>query len=115
MLNGNAAAGRAAQLSGFEFFAFGDASADIKNDGAQLGAHRNFHQTDVVDVAGESEDLGALTFFRADRGVPFGSAQNDLADIGQRFNIVQNTWFLPQAGHGREGRTGSGHAAFSFN
>ena len=47
--------------------------------------------------------------------MPFGAAQDDLSDIGQCFNVIQNTGFLPQACHGREGRTGSGHAAFAFN
>ena len=74
MLNGNTAAGGTAQLRGLEFFPFGNAAADIVNNRSQLGSHGDFHQTNVVDVAGKSENFGALAFFRADRRMPLGAA-----------------------------------------
>ena len=57
---GQAAAGGAAGLHGLELLAAGDAAADVVDDLAQRGAHGNLDQTGVVDLAAESEDLGAL-------------------------------------------------------
>ena len=57
--SGDAAAGGAAGLHGLELLAVGDAAADIVNDVAEGGAHGDFHQTGVVDLAAQGEDLGA--------------------------------------------------------
>ena len=115
MLNGNTAAGRSAQLSGFKLLAFGNAAADIVNDGSQFCSHRNFHQTDIRHISGQRKNFCSLALFRSDGGVPFGTAQNDLSDIGQRFHVVQNARFLPQTGNGREGRSGARHTSFAFD
>ena len=54
------AARRTAQLYRLEFFLFGYAAADIVDNLSQGRSHGHFNQSDVVHVAREGEDLGAL-------------------------------------------------------
>ena len=59
------AAQRPARLHGLEFFAEGDAAADVVDDLAHGDAHRHLDQAGAVDHAGESEHRRARTLFCA--------------------------------------------------
>ena len=48
---------------GFEFLAVGDTTADVVDQFPEGGAHGDLHQADVVNLAAQSEDLGALGLF----------------------------------------------------
>ena len=109
------AAGGSAELGGLEFLSLGDAAADVIDDGAQGRSHRDFHEADVVDVAGEREDLRPLALFGADAGVPGAAAEDDLPDVGEGFHVVQDARLLPEAGHGGEGGPRSRHAALALD
>jgi hypothetical protein len=52
---GNAAAGGSAGLRGLELLAVRDAAADVLDDLAQRGAHRDLDKAGVVDLAAERE------------------------------------------------------------
>ena len=88
MLLREAAARRAARLHGLELLAVLDAAADFEDHFAQRGAHRHLDQADVIDLARQGEDFGALAFFGADRGEPFGAPQEDGRNIGVGFDVV---------------------------
>ena len=113
--HGNHAARGSAELGGLELFPLGDAAADVEDDGAQGRSHRDFHEADVVDIAGEGEDLRPLALLRADAGVPGAAAEDDLPDVGEGFHVVEDARLLPETGHGGEGGPGSGHAAFPLD
>ncbi len=115
VLHGNHAAGGSAELGGLEFLAFGDAAADVIDDGPQGRSHRDFHEADVVHVAGQREDLRPLALFGADAGVPGAAAEDDLPDVGEGFHVVQDARLLPETGDGGEGGPRSGHAAFALD
>ena len=115
MLDRNAAAGGAAQLRSLEFLAFGDSAADVVNDGSQRRSHRDFDQSDVVDVTGQGEDLCPLALFRSDAGVPLRTLEDDLADVGQGFDVVQDAGLLPEAGDGGKGGPGAGHSPLALD
>ena len=88
MLLREAAARRAARLHGLELLAVLDAAADFEDHFAQRGAHRHLDQADVIDLARQGEDFGALALFGADRGEPFGAPQDDGRNIGVGFDVV---------------------------
>ena len=115
MLRGNHAARGSAELGGLEPLSLGNASADVEDDGAEGRSHRDFDQADVVDVAGEGEDLRSLALFRSDAGVPGPAPEHDLSDVGERLHVVQDARFLPEAGNGGEGGSRSRHAALSLD
>ena len=112
---GQAAAGRTAGLDGLELLAVGAAAADVVDDGAQGGAHGNFHQTGVVDLAAQSEHLGALGLLGAHGGIPVGAVEDDLRHVGVGLHVVEHGGLLEQALHGRERRTGGGLAALALD
>ena len=112
---GNHTAGRTAGLCRFKLFAAADASADVINDFAERGSHRDFDQSGVVDFTGQGEHLGSLGGFRADGAEPGGALQDDHRNVGPRFNVVDDGRLAPQAFDGREGRTRNRHAALAFD
>ena len=79
---GQAAAGRTAGLNGFEFLAARDAAADIEDQFAEGGSHRDFDEADVVDLAAEGEDLGALGAFGSDGGEFRSAFTENEGDLG---------------------------------
>ena len=115
MLSGNAAAGGTAGLSRFEFLAVGDAAADLFDDLPEGGAHGDFHQAGVLDLAAQSEDLGAFGLLGSHGGEPVRTLQDDLGDVGVGFHVIQDSGFLEQTLDRREGRTGTGLAPVAFD
>ena len=71
MLRRDTSAGRTAGLCRLELLAVRDTAADLLDDFAQGGTHRNLDQTGVVDFAAQGEDLGALGFFGTHGSEPF--------------------------------------------
>ena len=59
-----------AQLDRLEFALVRDAAANVVDEGPERRAHGDFHQPDVIDVAGDGKHLGALAFFGTDAGIP---------------------------------------------
>ena len=111
----DAAARGAAGLDRLEGLAVEYAAADILDDGAQVGAHGDFDQTGPVDLAGQGKGLGAPALVRAETGIPGCSLLHDGRDGGQGFHVVDVGRLAKEAGHGREGRAGAGHAALTLN
>ena len=112
---GQAAAGRTAGLNGFEGLVARDAAADVIDEGAEGGTHRDFDETDVVDLAAEGEDLGALGAFGTDAVERSGAFAKDEGNLGKGFDVIDAGRFAPKAFDSREGRTGTRHATLTFD
>ena len=91
------AAGRTADLDGFEFSAILQAAADIINDLSQRGSEWNLDQTGTVDGAGKRECLGAGAALGADTGVPFGTLGDDHGDVCIALDVVEQCGSFKQA------------------
>ena len=132
VLLGDAAAGRAAGLHRLELASAGDAAADVVDDLAQRGAHRDLDEADVVDLAGEREDLRAgvagdgldpvavlvaLGDPVADLAVPGGALAQDDGDRGVGLDVVHVGGAAPVAAAdvGGEGRLRRGLAALALH
>ena len=115
VLSRDAAAGRTAGLRRFELLAVRDAAADVFDDLAQGRSHRDLHQTGVVDLAAEGEDLGALGFLGTHGSKPVGPVQNDLRNVCPGLDVVQDRRTLEQTGDSRERRTGTRLTALAFD
>ena len=115
VLFGQAAAGRTAGLDGFELLATGDAAADFIDELAEGRSHRDLNEADVVDLAAEGEDLRAFGAFGAD-GIEGGSAfADDERNLREGFDVVDAGRLAPKTFDGREGRTGTRHAALTLD
>jgi len=110
-----ASARRATKLHRLEFSFARNAPADIVDHGAQGGPHGDFHQADVVDVAGKGENFGSLARLRSHTGIPGPAVADDLGDVGQGLHVVQDGRLVPQPFVGREWRPWARHAAAAFN
>ena len=97
ILRRDAAAGRTAGLNGLKLSAVRDAAADVIDDLAERGAHRDLNEAGVDDLAAECEDLGALALLGAHGGEPLCALQNDLRDVRERFNVVDDRGLTEQA------------------
>ena len=109
------AAGRTARLRRLELVAAADAAADVEDDLAEGRSHRNLDEAGVVDLARESEHLGALRRLRTDLVEPVRTLVDDDGDVGERLDVVDDGRTVPETLHGRERRTGLGHAAVAFD
>ena len=109
------AAGRTAGLSSLELMAATDTATDVEDDLTEGRSHRNFDEAGVVDLARESEHLGALRRLGTDLVEPVGALVDDDGDVGKRFDVVDDGRTIPETLHGRERRTGLGHAAVAFD
>ena len=106
-VRGDAAARRAARLRRLELFAVGAAAADVVDDLAHGGAHRDLDEAGVVDLAAQREHLGAAALFRTHGGEPIGALEDDLRNVGVRFDVIEDGRFSEQAldrGNGGRGR-----------
>jgi hypothetical protein len=104
------AARGAARLDALELLAAPDAAPDVENDLPQGGAHGNFDEARVVDLAGEGEDFGTLGLLGSYRGEPLGSLGYNYRDIGQGFHVVDYRGLTPESLYSREWGLGDGHA-----
>ena len=102
-------------MDGLELTATLDATADFVDDVAQGGAHRNLNQTDVVDLTGQSEHLGALRLLGTDAGKPVGALGDDNRDIGESLHVVHVGGFHLITSHSRERGLEGGFAALAFH
>ena len=80
-----------------EFPFLGDASSHVIDDLAEGGPHRHFHQTGVLDLAHEAEDLRALAVLGSHAGVPVGPLEHDHRDIRIGLDIVEVGGAFPEA------------------
>ena len=94
---------------------FENPPADIENDLTQGDAHGHFHQTGVIDLAGEGKDGRSGASLGADGAEPIGPVDDDLGDIGIAFHIVQIGRLAPESGDRRERGTGAGFTATAFD
>ena len=115
VLAGDGAAGRTAQLSRLVRLAAGDAAGDVVDDVAQRDAHVDFDEADVVDLAGEGEDLGARALLGAGGAEPVGAEADDAGDAGQGLDVVEHRRLLPQALLSRERRPRARLAALALD
>ena len=115
VLLGEAAAGGAAGLDGLELLAALDAAADVVDDLAERRAHRDFDEADVVDLAGEGEDLGTLGLLGADGGEPRRALGQDDRHVGEGLDVVDVGRTAHVAGFGRERRLERRLAALAFH
>ena len=111
----DAAAGRTARLNSLELLAVRDAAADVIDDLAERGAHRDLNKTGVDDLSAECEDLGALAALGAHGGEPLCTLQDDLRDVGKRFNVVDDRRLTEQTLVRRERGLVAGLAAVAFD
>ena len=112
---GQAAAGRTAGLDGFEGFSARDAAADIIDKGAEGGSHRDFDETNVVDLAAEGEYLGAFAAFGAVSGIGSGAFAEDEWDLSQGFDVVDAGWLAPKTLDGWEWWAWARHTTLAFD
>ena len=115
VFSGDAAAGGAAGLGGLELIAVGDAAADGVDDLGQGGAHGDFHQAGVDDVAGQSEDLGAGALLGAELAEPVCAVEHDGGNGGQGLHVVDDGGLAEEAALEGEGGLLSGLAALTLN
>jgi len=115
VLSRNTSAGRTAGLSCLELLAVGNAAADLINDGAQRSTHGNLDEAGVLDLAAQSEDLGALCALVAHSGKPCSTLEDDLGDVGIGLNVVQNSGLAEQTLDSGERRTGTGLTAVALD
>ena len=111
LISSDTAAGRAAGLDSFEFFAVRDAAADVINKLAKGCTHGNFNKTDVIYFTAKCKYLGTF----GTGGTVFGKFLNAVAENIRNgcksFYVVNNGGFIPKTADCRERRTGSWHTA----
>ena len=112
---GDAAAGRTAGLRSLELSAVRDAAADLFDDLAERGAHRDLHKTGVGDLAAEREDLRALRLFGTHGREPVGALQDDLRNVCISLNVVEDGRLAEQTLDSREWRSWSWFTSVAFN
>ena len=118
---GQAAAGRAADLHGFEIFAghfaviVNHSAADMVDNLSEGGAERHFDKAGIGDVTGERKSFSAGRVGRSHGAIFFRAFPDDGRHGGQSFNVVDDSRLAPQSFHGRVGRLRHGHAALAFN
>ncbi len=115
MLLGNAAAGRSAGLHCLESVTVRNATADAFDDLAQRNSHGHFNQAGVRDLAGESENLGSLALFRADRGKPLAAFANDRRDVCKSLDVIDQGRLAPKSAYGRIRRPWRRSSAQTFD
>ena len=81
-------AGRAAGLGCLELLTLGDAAADLLHDLPQGGSHGDLHQSCVVYLSAQGEDLGSLGLLGSHGGEPLRSVEDDLGNIGKRLYVI---------------------------
>ena len=108
------AAGRAADLNGFELAVF-HAAADIKYDLAQGRAHGDLDKSGVLYVAGQGEGLGAGAGLGADAAVPCRAALDNRRNVCKGLNVIERCRSVEQAVINASGRLGTGHSAPAFD
>ena len=69
----------------------------------------------MVDLAAQSEYLGALGLLGTHGGEPVGALEDDLRDVGVGLNVVEDGGLSVQALDSRERGTGTGLAALAFD
>ena len=109
------AAGGPAGLRRLELVAAADAAADVEDDLAQGGAHRDLDEAGVVHLAREREHLRALRRRRADLAEPLRALVDDDGDVRERLDVVDDRRTPPEALDGRERRTRTRHAAVALD
>ncbi len=97
-----------------ELLAALDASRNIEDDRTQGDPHGHFHEPDVVNGAGQGENLGSLALFGPQAAVPGAPFEDDLGDVGERFHVIQHGGLAPQSGLDRTGRLDAGHTPLAF-
>ena len=94
---GDAAARRAARLDGLEGTVLDDATADIVDEGAKRGAHGDFNEACMLDLAHHGENLRTLRFLRPQLGVFLPTVGQDGGNGRQGLDVVQHRRLLEQA------------------
>ena len=115
MLRRDAAAGGAARLRRLKLLPVRDSAADLIDHLAQRSAHRDFHKAGVVDFSAKREHLCALALFGTHRCKPFCPVEDNLANVGIGFHVVEQRWFAEQPLHRRERGARAGFTAAAFD
>ena len=115
ILGGQASARRAAHLGCLEMATPGNSSADVEDDLAEGRPHGNFHKARVVDLPREGEDLGPLAALGPDGRIGGRSFEDDGADVGIGFDVVDVCGFAPESCNGRKGRPCPGHPPLALD
>ena len=112
---GQAAAGGAADLHRLELLAVLDAAADVIDDLAERGAHRDLDEAGVHDVTGQGKGLGAGAAIGTDGTEPRRALLDDVGDVCEGFDVVEAGGPAEEAFIHASGRFGARHAAVAFN
>ncbi len=115
MLLAETTSGRTTDLYCLKLMTFADAAANFKHDFAQGSAHRDFNQSGVHHMTGQRECLRAAAVPHTVGTEPLRTIQEDGAQVGQCFNVIDNCRLTPQAFYSRIGRTRIRHTAASFD
>ena len=104
----HASAGGAADLNRFAFLIVRDAAADVEDNIAQSGSHRDFHQSGPSHHAGKRKYFGAFAPLGTHRRIPLGAAIQNHRQVGQRLDVVDDSRLAEQPLNRREWRPGRG-------
>ena len=115
VFNRYASTGRTAELCCLELLAARYAAADFVDNGGEGSTHRDFNKTGVVDLAAESEYLGAGSLLGAEVDEPFRTVEDDLGDVSISLNVVENGRLAEETLNSRERRTGTGFTAVTLD
>ena len=99
MLCRNAAARRAAGLRGLKCLAARNPAADVVDHFPERRTHRNLHQTGVVDLAAERENLRARGFFGTNAAEPIRAFEQNLWHISKGFNVIKHRRLAKETAH----------------
>ena len=110
-----ATARRTARLDCLELLTVGDTAADVVNQFAQGRTHGDFYQANIVDFTAECKYLRTLRTFRTVLCKRVLAFTQDEGDARERFYVVYDGRLFPQTLYSREGGTGAGHTALTFN
>ena len=106
------AAERAADLHGFDLRL--EAPRHLKH-AAERGAHGDFVNAGLREMAVEGEEFGTGGFVRADGAVGLAAEGEDGVEVGEGFDVVEDGRFAEEALDGGEGRPRADLRALTFD
>ncbi len=113
--DGDASAGRPADLDGLEVATGQGPAADLLDDLTEGHPHGHLDQPAALHLAGQGEDLGSLAAGRAEGREAFGAVAENPRDEGQGLDVVDQGGPAVQARLSRIRRSQARHAAATLD